>query len=270
MAGLVQKKLGIPIVCENKPGAAGALAFSYVVRRPPDGYTLGHAPVEIVMVRSLGYADVGPEQMDLLCLVTRTPPVLVVRAIQPWKSFGEFVEAARRERGRIIVANSGTGSIWHFNALLLEQACGFRVTHVPFNGSSASITALLGGHVDAVVAGAGEVIGNVQSGQLRVLATFDVERSRIFADTPTAAELGYRLGAPAWSGFYAPAGIPEDRLELLEQAFRTAFDTPEFQRLCADRGMQPVFMDRREFRKFAAQEAEFFAREIPQLLRLDR
>jgi tripartite-type tricarboxylate transporter receptor subunit TctC len=270
MAGLVQKKLRIPIVCENKPGAAGALAFSYVVRQQADGYTLGHAPVEIAMVRSLGYADVGPEKMDLLCLVTKTPPVLVVGATQPWKSLGEFVEAARHERGRIIVANSGTGSIWHFNALLLEQACGFRVTHVPFNGSSASVTALLGGHVDAVVAGAGEVIGNVQSGQLRVLAIFDTERSRIYADVPTAAELGYRLGAPAWSGFYAPAGVPEERLALLEQAFKTAFDTPEFQRLCLERGMQPEFMDRRKFREFASQQADFFGREIPQLLRLDR
>jgi tripartite-type tricarboxylate transporter receptor subunit TctC len=110
----------------------------------------------------------------------------------------------------------------------------------------------------------------VQSGQLRVLATLDVERSRIYPDTPTAGELGYKVGAPAWSGFYAPAGVPEERLALLEHAFKTAFDTPEFQNLCVERGMQPAFMDRRQFREFASQQAELFARDIPELLRLER
>ena len=76
MGGLIEKDLGVPVVCENKPGASGALAFSYVARRAPDGYTLGHAPVEIAVVRALGYADVGPDNMGLICLVSKTPAVL--------------------------------------------------------------------------------------------------------------------------------------------------------------------------------------------------
>ena len=71
MASLVEKDTGVPVVCENKPGASGALAFSYVTRRPPDGYTIGHAPVEIAMVRALGYAEIGPEDMELSVLSRR-------------------------------------------------------------------------------------------------------------------------------------------------------------------------------------------------------
>ena len=79
VGSLAEKELGVPVVCENKPGAAGALAFSYVTRRAPDGYTLGHGPVEIAMVRTLGFADVGPDNMELICLVSKTQPALAVQ-----------------------------------------------------------------------------------------------------------------------------------------------------------------------------------------------
>jgi tripartite-type tricarboxylate transporter receptor subunit TctC len=256
LAAQLEKKLRVPVVCENRPGASGALAFSYVTRRPPDGYTLGHGPVEITMVRTLGYADLGPDNMDLLCLVSKTKPVLVVRTEAPWRDFRQFLDDAGRQPGRLIVANSGTGGIWHFNALLMERECRVRVTHVPFNGSSAALATLLGGHVDAVVAGAGEVISHVQAGRLRVLSVFDPERSP--------------FGASAWSGFYAPRGLPDPIRALLLEAFREAFHSSEFQKLCQQRGMEPVFLDRREFQQFAVAQANFFAREIPQLLRLDR
>jgi tripartite-type tricarboxylate transporter receptor subunit TctC len=252
LAGRLEKKLGAPVVCENRPGAAGALAFSYVTRRAPDGYTLGHGPVEIAMVRTLGYADLGPDNMDLLCLVSKTKPVLVVRREAAWRDLRQFVEDARRQPGRLIVANSGTGGIWHFNALLIEKECRVRVTHVPFNGSSAALATLLGGHVDAAVAGAGEVISHVQGGRLRVLSDFE------------------SFGAGAWSGFYAPRGLPGAVRDLLIEGFREAFHSPEFQKLCQERGMEPVFLEPREFQQFALAQAGFFARELPQLLRLER
>ncbi len=270
MASLVEKKLGVPVVCENKPGAAGALAFSYVTRRPPDGYTLAHGPVEIAMVRTLGYADVGPEKMDLLCLVSKTKPALAVRTEAPWPTFEQFLEAARRQPGGLIVGNSGTGSIWHFNALLMEQGANVRVTHVPFNGSAAALATLLGGHIDAVVAGVGEVISHVEAGRLRVLSVFDESRSRLFPDVPTCGEAGYRFGAGAWSGFFAPKGLPDLVRQALEQALREAFETAEFRKLCDERGMEPVFLDHDRFREFALAQAQFFATEIPMLLRMNR
>jgi tripartite-type tricarboxylate transporter receptor subunit TctC len=266
MASLAEKDLGVPVVCENKPGASGALAFSYVTRRPPDGYTLGHAPVEIAMVRALGYADIGPQDMELICLVSRTPPALVVRADAPWKTLGDFVAAARAKPGDLILANSGIGSIWHFNTLLLERAAGIRVTHLPYPGSSAAIVSLLGGHVDGLVAGVGEVVANVNSGHLHVLAVLDETRSGIFPDAPTTQELGYAIGTPAWSGFFGPKGIPEDRRRRLEQAFRAGFETEEWKKLCDERGMEAIFLDSRQFQEFAQQQAEFFSSEIPQLV----
>ncbi len=270
MASLAEGELGVPIVCENKPGASGALAFSYVTRRPPDGYTIGHAPVEIAMVRSLGYADVGPRQMSLICMVSKTPPALVVQSDSPWKTFEDFVAAAKREPGGLIMANSGTGSIWHFNTLLLEDGAGIRVTHLPYNGSSGALVSLLGGHVDAAVAGVGEVIAHVQSGTLRPLAVFDENRAPVMPDTPTTHELGLAIGAPAWSGFFGPAGIAPEIRAKLAAAFREAYDTPEWEQLCRERGMQPEYLAAEEFERFALSQSEFFGEAIPRLLRLKR
>lgn len=270
MGSLVERDLGVPVVCENRPGASGALAFSYVVRRQPDGYTIGHAPVEISVVRTLGYADVGPDNMSLICLVSKAPAVLVVQNDAPWNSFAEFIAAAKAKPGGLIMAHSGTGSVWHFNALLMEQATGVRVTYVPYGGSSAAMASLLGGHVDAVVAGTGEAIANVEAGALKALAVFDEKRSPLYADTVTSHELGYAFGVPAWSGFFGPEGIPEAIVERLEIGFRRGFETDEWKKLCQERGMEPVFMGQKQFKEFALSQAQFFAAEVPELLRMER
>jgi tripartite-type tricarboxylate transporter receptor subunit TctC len=268
MASLIEGDLGVPVVCQNKPGASGALAFSYVTRQRPDGYTIGHGPVEIAMVRVLGYADVGPDDMSLICMVSRVAPVLVVQEEAPWTSFEEFVAAGRERPGGLIMANSGVGSIWHFNTLLLEQHTGMRVTHLPYGGSSPGLVALLGGHVDAVVAGVSEVLSHVRSGRLRALAVFDESRSTVLPDTPTTYELGYGMGAPAWSGFYGPAGLPDEVRSRLEGAFRDASEAEEWTRLCREHGFAPVFLGAREFEAFAREQAQFFGSRIPELVRL--
>lgn len=268
MASLAEGQLGVPIVCENKPGASGALAFSFVARRPPDGYTIGHAPVEIAIVRSLGYADIGPSDMSLICLVSKTAPTLVVPAESPWKSFQDFVAVAHEEPGRIVMANSGIGSIWHFNILLMEQGTGARFTHLPYGGSTPALVSVIGGHADAAVAGVGEVVSHVQAGKLRALAVFDESRSGVLADVPTTHELGYPIGAPAWSGFFGPAGVPQDRVAVLSDAFKTAFATEEWSQLCRERGMEALFLDKNRFAEFALDQEAFFETEIPKLVRL--
>jgi tripartite-type tricarboxylate transporter receptor subunit TctC len=268
MASLIEADLEVPVVCQNKPGASGALAFSYVTRRAPDGYTIGHGPVEIAMVRGLGYADVGPGEMSLICMVSKVAPVLVVQEEAPWATFEEFVAEGRERPGELIMANSGVGSIWHFNTLLLERHTGMRATHLPYGGSAPGLVALLGGHVDAVIAGVSEVLSHVRSGRLRALAVFDGERAAVLPDTPTTHEIGYAMGAPAWSGFYGPAGLPDDVRARLEDAFRQAFRREEWHALCNEHGLQPVFLDHEEFETFSLEQARYFGEQIPELLRL--
>ncbi len=268
MASLAEGLVGVPIVCENKPGASGALAFSYVARRSPDGYTVGHAPVEIAMVRSLGYTDIGPSDVSLICLVSKTAPALVVSTDSPWQSFEDFVADARSRPGDIVMANSGIGSIWHFNILLMEQGTGARFTHLPYGGSTPALISVIGHHADAAVAGVGEVVSHVNAGKLRALAVFDEKRSSVLGDVPTTHELRFPIGAPAWSGFFGPGGMAADHVAKLASGFQAASETPEWEKLCRERGMEAEYLDQEAFGEFARAQEEFFKREIPRLVRL--
>jgi putative tricarboxylic transport membrane protein len=204
--------------------------------------------------------------MDLLCLVSRSQPALVVHVEAPWQSFEEFVAGVRQKPAYYVIANSGTGSIWHVNSLLLERGTGLQFIHCPFGGSSGALTALLGQHVDAAVAGVGEMAPHVEAGRMRALAVFGKQRSSLYPDVPATGELGYDFGANAWSGFYAPQGLPPDRTEKLVASIKEAAATEAFARLCAERGMEPVFLGPQEFREFADEQATFFAKAIPDLL----
>ncbi len=268
IASQMESSLGVPVVCENKPGAAGALAFSYVSRRPADGYTLGHAPVELAILKTLGYTQVAPDTVDPLCLVSKTRPVLVVRAGTEHSTFEQLVSAVRARPGYFIAGNSGTGSIWHLNALLMEQTLDLKLVHVPFGGSSASITNLMGGHIDLAVMGVGEALPQIRAGSLRALAVFDTERTPLLAEVPSVAERGQPFGAIAWSGFFAPRGIPSEALQRLAPAFRAAFESDLFQEVCRERAMEAVYLDAPEFSTFARKQADFFAERVPRLLGL--
>lgn len=270
IASQMEASLGVPVVCENKPGAAGALAFSYVSRRPADGYTLGHAPVELAILKTLGYTQVSPETVQPLCLVSKTRPVLVVRASGGPADFDGFIADLRGRPGYYIAGNSGTGSIWHLNALLMEQAMGLHLVHVPFGGSSASITNLMGGHIDLAVMGVGEAIPQIRAGSLRALAVFDTERTPLLPEVPCVAEHGQAFGAMAWSGFFAPGGLPAAVRQRLAPALRAAFDSDLFQDVCRDRAMEAVFLDEAEFSRFAVEQARFFAASVPRLLGLSQ
>lgn len=266
MGSLVEKDLGVPLVAENKPGASGALAFSYVARQQPTGYVIGHTPVELAMVRTLGYTDIGPADMTLICRVSLIAPVLVVRDDAPWKDLAGFIAAAKAQPGGLIMANSGAGSIWHFNTLLLEAGTGIKVTHLPYNGSGGTLVSLMGGHVDAVMAGVSEALTQIESGALRPLAVLDSKRSSVLPDTPTTYELGYPMGAPAWSGFSGPPGMDPALRDKLAAAFAKASEDPLFLNLCADRGIEPAYLGPADFETFANQQASYFAEQIPLLL----
>ena len=252
------------------------MAFSYVTRRPPDGYTIGHAPVEIAMVRSLGYADVGPRDMSLICMVSKTPPALVVESDSPWRTFDDFIAAAKQKPGGLIMANSGTGSIWHFNTLLLEQhGAGMRFDPPALRGQlAARLVALLGGHVDAVIAGVerGDLARPAPGPSSRAWPIFDEEASERSCPTrrpPTSSAT--RDGRAGVERVLRPGRPLQPQIRQdIAAAFREAYETPEWAKLCSERGMQPQFLAADEFEQFARSQAEFFGEAIPRLLRMKR
>lgn len=266
MAAAAQEFLGVPITATNITGAAGAIAMGRLKESKPDGYTVGYVPVELSMVKALGYADISPDDFDLIMRTNIVPAALTVRSDAPYKTFEEFVAYARENPGKILVGTSGTGSIWHIAGLALEEAAGLKFTFVPFDGAAPSVAALLGGHINAVTCSPSEVLSGVQSGDLKVLAVLSDTRTQLFPDVPTAMELGYNINVMAWGGFALPKGTPKEVYDKIADAFYKGFQSETFTRVMQERGIQMAYLDGPSFAAFAREQFETYMELIPKAL----
>jgi tripartite-type tricarboxylate transporter receptor subunit TctC len=261
----LEEELGVPIITENRTGAAGSVAFSYVKNQNPEGYMLGYAPVDLAIVNHLGYADISPDDFDFLARHTRAPACLAVQQEAPWQSLEEFISHAQNNSRQINMATSGTGSIWHLASLAFARAADVSFSYVPFEGSAPAVTALLGQHVDAVVAGPAEVQNHVEAGNVRVMAVMSDERSGLFPDVPTLVERGYDVQVAAWGGFMAPRGLPEDRKARLTSALSKIIQSEAFAQFCGKRGLQRAFMAEEAFVEFVRSEYGRFGTLVDQM-----
>ena len=255
---LMGQVLGETVICQYKPGGSGAVGMSFVQASKPDGYTIGHTPLELVMLKPLGYADLEPDDLTLLGRAYTTCGALAVKGDEDrFSTIEEFVEYAKAHPGEVAVGNAGTGSIWHVGAVGFEQAAGVTFNHVPFDGASKAIAALMGGHIDAVVSAPIELISGVQGNEVKVLVTMGEERSNAFPDVPTCQESNIDYVLLHWGGFAAPKGLPEDVKEILQNALKEAVESEEYDAFMKERGMEPAFMCGEEYDAFIAEQTEF-------------
>lgn len=256
----VNDGLDVPVVCENRVGAMGAVAFAVVRRSPADGYTVGYAPVDLSIIPHMGYTDITSADFDLLAMHHRAPAVLVVSASSPWQTLDDLVTQVRTQPGSVALGTSGPASVWQIAGLSFAQRAGGRFIYVPFPGSGPAVTALLGGHIQAVVAGVPEVQAVVRAGAVRMLGLMGDARSPVFPDVPTFREQGMDMHFEAWGGFMVPRGVSAERRALLAEAIRTAFDAPEFRTYCRTAGLDVHALDAVAFTAFMRSESTRFAR----------
>ena len=185
----LNERLGVPVLCENRVGAMGAVAFSAVKYAAPDGYMVGYAPVELAVVPHLQYVDLSTNDFDLLARHHRAPAALAVPAGSPYGSLGAFLDAMR-SGVRIKMGSAGPLSVWHLGTLALGRHLGRSFIYAPFPGSGPATTALLGGHVDAVMAGVPEVQALVRGGAVVCSASWETTRLRCSPTCPRFAAWG--------------------------------------------------------------------------------
>jgi tripartite-type tricarboxylate transporter receptor subunit TctC len=254
----LQDAFDVPVICENRVGGAGLVAFSYVQAARPDGYTIGYAPVDLAIVPHLGYTQMTPADIDPLVMHTRAPAALAVPTDAPWKTMEAFIEAARVTRRGINIGTAGPGSIWQLACVALANAIGTEFNYVPFPGSAPAVTALLGGHVHASIAGVSELRAQVDAGAVRLLGVMAPQRSPIMPAVPTFAERGMNLTFYAWGGLMLPKGTPRDRRDRLATAILTVLRGASFTTFCRDAGIEVAPMAPDEFRQFVTAEYAAF------------
>jgi len=235
--------LGQPIVVENRPGASGSIALAAVAKAEADGYTLGTmSPPQAVapsLVPQLPY-DTARDLAPVL-QTTRAPMILVVRAGSPSRSLPGLVAAAKAQPGRLTYASAGNGTPQHLAVEAFKLRAGVDIHHVPYKGSVAAVTALLGEQVDLVVTTAVTVGPHIQSGKLRALATTGPTRMPEFPEVPTLAELGLTgFDVRDWQGLVVPARTPRPIIDRIATEVAKVLEQPEVKDRLAGIGMEPV------------------------------
>jgi tripartite-type tricarboxylate transporter receptor subunit TctC len=236
----MKKKFPKGVAVLNRPGGGGSVGMAEVAQAKPDGYTVILAPVSTLVIHpqlnDLPYKT--PDDYQPIINTIAFYPLLVVRDDAPWKTVQEFVNAAKANPGKLRVGSPGEGTGSHLSLEQLAAAAGFKVTHVPFSGWGESSPALLGGHVDAIVAQPGEVKPLVEGKKLRTLVVFQQKRHEVFPSTPTAKELGWDAGLGTWFVLTAPKGTAPAVVQYIHDAAKTAMEEPSFVNLMKSRAVE--------------------------------
>ena len=247
------KILGVTVVPVNKPGAGGAITYTYVKNAKPDGYTIAWNSTSILTSTNIGNVDFDYTALDHIGRVEFQPMPFAVKADAPWKTLGDFAADCKANPGKFKVANSTTGSATHLAAIAVANALGCEVIHLPV-GIKRRNASVLSGEADAMIAPLTGALNLTKAGKIRLLAIPSTERNAVIKDVPTAAELGYDAHLDLFRGLSVPKGTPAAVKARLAEAMTAAAKSDAFMALAAKKGFTIAPLGHDEFEKLLAAE----------------
>ena len=182
------------------------------------------------------------------------PAALITRTDSPWKTFDEFVAKVKANPGKHNVGGSPLRGFFDQAGILLSSKAGISFNYVPTGGAPETLNALVGGQVDTALTYASTAKGQIKAGKMRALAIFADRRIADLPDVPTLKELGIDVTYTAFYGIGALKGTPPEVSRALEDAFTKAFNSPEFQSDLRKVGLEPQYLDAKDFRRFLDEE----------------
>ena len=275
VAAAMEKLLRNPVGVVNKTGAAGAVGMQFVATSRPDGYTLLLALSSISIIPEADKLFDRPpaftvDQFAPIALISADPTILVVPADKPWTTAAEFIADAKKRPGQISYSSSGVYGTLHMAMELLAHAANVKLRHVPFAGGGPALTAILGGHVDALASGPAVVLPQIKAGKLRALAGWGDKRVAALPEVPTFKELGYPDAEfYIWAGVFAPRGTPEPVLAKLRDTLRAAVNDADFKAAMDKLETPIVFKQGAEFAKFFEADARRLAEGVRRVGRIE-
>lgn len=250
IAPYVQKHLGVQVTIENISGADAKIALTKVWKSKPDGYNL---IVHTTTMSLIGEYILNPEYRIInfshIFSWSQTNQVLVVNS-ESWKTFDEFVKAARARERPLSSGLPGRGTASHLSGLILVDGLGIKVNWVPFDGSGDALTALAGKHIDFAAVATTSALPLVKAGKLRPLVVLANSKDIVFPDIPLAKDLGYNFTViPMIRGIDGPPKMEASIINVLEEAFAKAVKEPDYLAWAQKRMMEIAPLNREEYRK---------------------
>ena len=241
--------LGQQVIIDYKVGGGGALGWRELTRSKPDGYLFCGFNIPHTILQPL-QQEVGykTEQLVPVALFQRTPVGLAVPENSPYKTLAEFIQAAKKEPGKLSVGGSSFFSGPHFATMLFDKLAGIKLSYVPFTGAAPQITALLGGHTDAGMSFSNDLVRFKD--KLRILAMATEERMAEFPDVPTFREQGFDIVEAVDRGVLVPPKTPKEIIAKLEAAFLEIAKDPGIQSEMKKQGFVPLAMGAAETKAY--------------------
>lgn len=228
----LQRRLGQPVVVENKGGQAGNLGAEAVFAAEPDGYTLLASPPAPITTNGLLYKSLpfDPARFTPVAVMTSIPNTLTVRADFPARDLRAFIGYAKANPGKVTYASQSSGTTSHLTAVMFEIAAGVHLLHVPYRGTAPAINDLVGGHVDAFFNELATSMEMHKAGRVRILAVTTAARVAELPDVPTMQEDGLAgFVSDTWNAISAPPKTPAPVVARLNTAINEVLNTPEVQ-----------------------------------------
>ncbi|WP_295857323.1 tripartite tricarboxylate transporter substrate binding protein [uncultured Xylophilus sp.] len=242
IADQLSRRLGQPIVIDNKPGASGAIGLDAIAKSAPDGYTIGTANItNFVLNRQLRSSLPFNPDRDFLPIakLTNQPNVLVINNSVPAKNLKDFIALIKSKPGELFYGSSGSGSSMHVAAVSLSQASGLNMVHIPYKSSPAANTDLMGGSIQVMIDNLSTLAPSIRAGKVRALAVTAPKRSTVLPDVPTMAEAGGPdIQMLAWGGVVAPAGVPQPIVKKLSDEIIAVLAMPDVRAKLTEMGYE--------------------------------
>ena len=251
----LQQRLGQPVIVENKPGAGGAIAADQVAKSPADGYTLMIGTNTFVTNPAITKTSYDPVR-DFTAVTTlgTSPYLLLVSATSEFKTLEDLLKAGRAQPDKLSFGSAGNGGVTHLLGELLKQRAKVSAQHVPYKGTAAALTDLIGGQVQFAFADTAAAVPQVQGGKLRALATTAPRRSTLLPAVPTLGEAGVKLEVVGFYGLFAPAKLPAPVLSKLNTEVAAVLHSQEIKDRFAAGLTDAVAMPQDQFTRMVAGE----------------
>lgn len=258
LAGELSKQLSQSVIVENKAGAGGNIAASFVAKSEADGYTLLMGSTGNSVNKALyGNLNYDPDtDLTPVAIVGQMPNVLLAHKSVAANTVSELIALSKTNPASLNFASGGSGTSEHLAAALFNLKAGTTISHIPYKGGAPAATDLMGGQVQLMFTNQITAISALQSGNVKVLGTASTSRNNTLPEVPTFAEQGMNdFLVAVWWGVFGPRNLPPELVNRLNQAINTSVKTPEVTAKLESMGATPLSLSAPEFKAFFAKES---------------
>ncbi len=235
----LSKDLGQPVVVDNKPGANTTLGTEALIREPADGYAMEIVAGSTMVLNPLLYPKLPYDvkrDLKLLSVVVDVPLIMVVPKDRPYKTVSDFVSYAKANPGKVNFASVGVGSSLHLTGELFADKAGLNLVHVPYKGSAAAMTEIIGGQVDVIFDAPSTAMPQIKGSKVNALAVTSKKTVSFLPGIPTVASTLPGFDTGVWYGIAVRRTVPHEVADKLKAAIDKALQDPALQKVFAEQG----------------------------------